>query len=119
MDDTKAAAKSMGYVETVFRPFTPPVMDPKSSWQRPRRAGANATTRPMQAMAADLIKLAMVAVRKGSHAQPGHQMIMQVHFGQNTIELPEGDVDWAGGLPRLMAKLHERCLIGGGGATVG
>ncbi|MGP1683295.1 MAG: DNA polymerase I, partial [Giesbergeria sp.] len=63
MDETKAAAKSMGYVETVFgrRLYLPEINSPNG----PRRAGAEraAINAPMQGTAADLIKLAMVAVQ--------------------------------------------------------
>ena len=71
MDDTKAAAKSMGYVETVFgrRLYLP-----KSTPQRPRRAGAERATinAPMQGTAADLIKMAMVAMQRAGRPQAGH-----------------------------------------------
>ncbi|MBP7544964.1 MAG: DNA polymerase I, partial [Acidovorax sp.] len=74
----------------------------------PRRAGAEraAINAPMQGTAADLIKLAMVAVQKELDAhQPGIKMIMQVH-DELVFELPEGDVDWLKShIPRLMAEV--------------
>ena len=106
MDETKAAAKSMGYVETVFgrRLYLPEINSPNG----PRRAGAEraAINAPMQGTAADLIKLAMVAVQKELDAhQPGIKMIMQVH-DELVFELPEGDVDWLKShIPRLMAEV--------------
>ncbi|MGN8002540.1 DNA polymerase I [Acidovorax sp. 22279] len=106
MDDTKAAAKSMGYVETVFgrRLYLPEINSPNG----PRRAGAEraAINAPMQGTAADLIKLAMVAVQKELDAhKPGIQMIMQVH-DELVFELPEGEVDWLKThIPRLMADV--------------
>jgi len=106
MDDTKAAAKSMGYVETVFgrRLYLPEINSPNG----PRRAGAEraAINAPMQGTAADLIKLAMVAVQKELDAhKPGIQMIMQVH-DELVFELPEGEVDWLKThIPRLMAEV--------------
>ncbi|CAN7505302.1 DNA polymerase I [Acidovorax delafieldii] len=106
MDDTKAAAKSMGYVETVFgrRLYLPEINSPNG----PRRAGAEraAINAPMQGTAADLIKLAMVAVQKelDTH-KPGIQMIMQVH-DELVFELPESEVDWLKThIPRLMAEV--------------
>ena len=106
MDDTKAAAKSMGYVETVFgrRLYLPEINSPNG----PRRAGAEraAINAPMQGTAADLIKLAMVAVQKELDAhKPGIQMIMQVH-DELVFELPESEVDWLRThIPRLMAEV--------------
>ncbi len=106
MDDTKATAKSMGYVETVFgrRLYLPEINSPNG----PRRAGAEraAINAPMQGTAADLIKLAMVAVQKELDAhKPSIQMIMQVH-DELVFELPEGEVDWLKThIPRLMAEV--------------
>jgi DNA polymerase-1 len=74
MDETKAAAKSMGYVETVFgrRLYLPEINSPNG----PRRAGAEraAINAPMQGTAADLIKMAMVKVQQVLDAEkPGRQ----------------------------------------------
>ncbi|EER61404.1 DNA polymerase I [Acidovorax delafieldii 2AN] len=106
MDETKAQAKARGYVETVFgrRLYLPEINSPNG----PRRAGAEraAINAPMQGTAADLIKLAMVAVQKELDAhKPGIKMIMQVH-DELVFELPEGEVDWLRGhIPRLMAEV--------------
>ena len=106
MDDTKAAAKSMGYVQTVMgrRLYLPEINSPNG----PRRAAAEraAINAPMQGTAADLIKLAMVAVQKELDAhQPAVKMIMQVH-DELVFELPEGQVDWLRThIPRLMAEV--------------
>ncbi|MFN3439007.1 MAG: DNA polymerase I [Acidovorax sp.] len=106
MDETKALAKSMGYVETVFgrRLYLPEINSPNG----PRRAGAEraAINAPMQGTAADLIKLAMVAVQKELDAhKPDIQMIMQVH-DELVFELPEGEVEWVRShIPRLMAEV--------------
>ena len=56
--------------------------------------------------AADLIKLAMVAVQKELDAEkPAIKMIMQVH-DELVFELPESDVDWLKShIPRLMAEV--------------
>ena len=63
MDDTRAMAKARGYVETVFgrRLWLPEI----NSGNGPRRSGAEraAINAPMQGTAADLIKLAMIAVQ--------------------------------------------------------
>ena len=79
---------------------------PEIAASGPRRAGAEraAINAPMQGTAADLIKLAMVAVHKELDAEkPAIKMIMQVH-DELVFELPEGEVDWLRReIPRLMA----------------
>jgi len=108
MDETKASAKSMGYVQTVFgrRLYLPEINSPNG----PRRAGAEraAINAPMQGTAADLIKLAMVAVQKELDAhKPAIKMIMQVH-DELVFELPEADVDWVKvEIPKLMAGIAD------------
>ncbi|MFX7756057.1 DNA polymerase, partial [Acinetobacter baumannii] len=63
MDETRLQAKARGYVETVFgrRLWLPEIKSPNG----PRRQGAEraAINAPMQGTAADLIKLAMIAVQ--------------------------------------------------------
>ena len=60
----------------------------------------------MQGTAADLIKLAMVAVQKELDAHKTDiQMIMQVH-DELVFELPESEVDWLKThIPRMMAEV--------------
>ena len=108
MDDTKAQAKAMGYVETVLgrRLYLPEINSPNG----PRRAGAEraAINAPMQGTAADLIKLAMVKVQQVLDAQkPTIKMILQVH-DELVFELPEGEVDWLRHeVPHLMASVAD------------
>ena len=108
MDDTKAQAKARGYVETVFgrRLQLPEINSPNG----PRRAAAEraAINAPMQGTAADLIKMAMVAVQKELDAhKPQIKMVMQVH-DELVFELPEGEVDWLKKeIPRLMAGVAD------------
>ncbi|MES2089599.1 MAG: DNA polymerase I [Pseudomonadota bacterium] len=94
MDETRAAAKAQGYVETVFgrRLWLPEINSPNG----PRRAGAEraAINAPMQGTAADLIKLAMVAVQAALDAQgKASKIIMQVH-DELVLEVPEAELDW-------------------------
>ena len=104
MDDTRAQAKSQGYVETVFgrRLYLPEINSPNG----PRRAGAEraAINAPMQGTAADLIKMSMVQVQKLLDAeQRGTRMIMQVH-DELVFELPESELDWLRqAIPAVMA----------------
>jgi DNA polymerase I len=104
MAETKASAAELGYVETVFgrRLWLPEI----KGGSGPRRAGAErqAINAPMQGTAADLIKLAMIAVQAELDAL-GKQsrMVMQVH-DELVLEVPEAELDWAQeALPRLMA----------------
>jgi DNA polymerase-1 len=91
-------------VETVFgrRLWLPEINSPNG----PRRAGAEraAINAPMQGTAADLIKLAMVAVQQALDQQgKASRMIMQVH-DELVLEVPEHELDWARlEIPRLMA----------------
>jgi len=101
MDNTRQEAKAQGYVETVFgrRLWLPEINSPNG----PRRQGAEraAINAPMQGTAADLIKLAMIAVQ-GWLEQAGMQskMIMQVH-DELVLEVPEAE------LPVVREKLPE------------
>jgi DNA polymerase-1 len=108
MDDTRALAKAQGYVETVFgrRLVLPDIQNAKGAKQAAlERQAINA---PMQGTAADLIKLAMVAVQKAlDDQQRATRMIMQVH-DELVFEVPEAEVDWLKTeIPRLMAGVAE------------
>ena len=108
MDDTRAMAKEMGYVETVFgrRLQLADIQNAKGA----KLAGLEraAITAPMQGTAADLIKLSMVAVQKAlDEQQRATKMIMQVH-DELVFEVPEAEVDWVKTeVPRLMAGVAE------------
>ncbi|KPF50803.1 DNA polymerase I [beta proteobacterium AAP121] len=104
MDETRISAKTKGYVETVFgrRLWLPEI----NSGNGPRKAGAErqAINAPMQGTAADLIKLAMIAVQQALDAEGrATRMVMQVH-DELVLEVPEAELDWAKeAIPRLMA----------------
>ena len=104
MDRTKARAAELGYVETFFgrRIYLPEI----KGGSGPRRAGAErqAINAPMQGTAADLIKLAMIAVQ-GAIDEQGRttRIVMQVH-DELVFEVPEAEIDWVKTeVPRLMA----------------
>jgi DNA polymerase I len=104
MEDTKALAAERGYVETLFgRRITLPEI---KGGNGPRRSAAErqAINAPMQGTAADLIKLAMIAVQKAIDEQHrASRMIMQVH-DELVFEVPETELDWAReALPVLMS----------------
>jgi DNA polymerase I len=104
MDQTKAGAHDRGYVETLFgrRIVLPEIRGGNG----PRRAGAErqAINAPMQGTAADLIKLAMLAVQRALDSEGrGTRMVMQVH-DELVLEVPDGEKEWAReAIPRLMA----------------
>jgi DNA polymerase I len=108
MDNTRAMAKEMGYVETVFgrRLQLAGIQNAKgAALAGLERAAINA---PMQGTAADLIKMSMVAVQKAlDDQQRATKMIMQVH-DELVFEVPEGEVDWVKTeVPRLMAGVAQ------------
>ncbi len=93
MEETKAKAHEQGYVETVFgrRLWLPELRGAKG----PRRAAAEraAINAPMQGTAADLIKMAMVAVQDWLLAeQLETRMVMQVH-DELVLDVPDSEVE--------------------------
>jgi DNA polymerase-1 len=62
----------------------------------------------MQGTAADLIKLAMVAVQNALLAeQRATKLVMQVH-DELVLEVPEAELDWVkAAVPRLMAGVAQ------------
>ncbi|KQN75841.1 DNA polymerase I [Duganella sp. Leaf61] len=108
MDDTRLQAKARGYVETVFgrRLWLPEINSPNG----PRRQGAEraAINAPMQGTAADLIKLAMVAVQNWLEADKLQtRMIMQVH-DELVLEVPDAELELVKQkLPELMAGVAQ------------
>ena len=108
MDETRLSAKSKGYVETVMgrRLQLAGIFNAKGALLAGlERAAINA---PMQGTAADLIKLAMVAVQNAlDDQQRATKMIMQVH-DELVFEVPLAEVDWLKAeIPRLMASVAD------------
>jgi DNA polymerase-1 len=115
MQNTREAAKRQGYVETFFgrRLWVPEINSPNGM----RRQGAEraAINAPMQGTAADLIKLAMIAVHGWLiERKLGTRIIMQVH-DELVLEVPENELALIKeNLPRLMgnvAKLDVPLLV--------
>ncbi|HEY1127922.1 MAG TPA: DNA polymerase I [Roseateles sp.] len=108
MDETKAGAAERGYVSTLFgrRIYLPEIRGGNG----PRRAGAErqAINAPMQGTAADLIKLAMLAVQAElDRAGKQSKIVMQVH-DELVFEVPEAELDWMRAeVPRLMAGVAQ------------
>ncbi len=103
MQNTREIAKQQGYVETYFgrRLWVPEINSPNGM----RRAGAEraAINAPMQGTAADLIKLAMIAVDKWLKDEKlQSKLIMQVH-DELVLEVPDNELDLVKQkLPELM-----------------
>ena len=92
MATTRQTAREQGYVETVFgrRLWLPEIRNSNQA----RRAGAEraAINAPMQGTAADLIKLAMIAVQGWlDRERLGAKLIMQVH-DELVLEVPEPEL---------------------------
>jgi len=92
MQRTRDQAKSQGYVETVFgRRLWLPEINGANAMRRQaaERAAINA---PMQGTAADLIKLAMIAVQDWIEKEKLHtRLIMQVH-DELVLEVPQAEL---------------------------
>ena len=112
MARTRERAKTQGYVETLFgrRLYLPELSGASGGNSAARRQGAEraAINAPMQGTAADLIKLAMIAVQgwldgAGLHAK----LIMQVH-DELVLEVPADELDAVrAGLPEKMAGVAQ------------
>lgn len=92
MRQTREKARQFGYVETVLgrRLWLPEINNANGN----RRQGAEraAINAPMQGTAADIIKLAMIAVRNWLHQAPlRSKLIMQVH-DELVLEVPDDEV---------------------------
>jgi DNA polymerase-1 len=108
MDETKRRAAAQGFVETLFgrQVWLPEIRGGNG----PRRTAAErqAINAPMQGTAADLIKLAMLAVQRAiDRERRASAMILQVH-DELVFEVPDTEVEWARAeLPRIMASVAE------------
>jgi DNA polymerase-1 len=106
MDETKISAREKGYVETLFgrRVYLPEI----NGGNGPRKSAAErqAINAPMQGTAADLIKLAMIAVQGVLDTERrATRMIMQVH-DELVFEVPADELGWAcTEVPRIMASV--------------
>lgn len=111
MDNTRAVAAEQGFVETLFgrRLYLPDIT--ASNFQRRQAAERTAINAPMQGSAADIIKLAMIAVdawldESGLDAR----VIMQVH-DELVLEAEESVVEQVvTGLTKIMSEAAELCV---------
>ncbi len=107
MENTRTQAIEQGYVETVFgrRLWLPEIKSGGPRRQAAERAAINA---PMQGTAADIIKLAMIAVQDWLEKdQLKSKLIMQVH-DELILEVPENELAIVRRkLPELMTQAAE------------
>ncbi|HXZ54828.1 MAG TPA: DNA polymerase I [Burkholderiales bacterium] len=108
MEDTRRIARERGYVETVLgrRLWLPEIRSANPA----RRGGAEraAINAPMQGTAADLIKLAMIAVQGWlDRERLAARLIMQVH-DELVLEVPQSELERVRAeIPRLMSGVAE------------
>ncbi len=106
MQNTREIAKAQGYVETYFgrRLWVPEINSPNV--QRRNGAERAAINAPMQGTAADLIKLAMIAVDKWLREEKLQtKLIMQVH-DELVLEVPDNELELVKNtLPTLMQNV--------------
>jgi DNA polymerase I len=108
VESIRASARENGYVETVLgrRLFLPEIRSSNPA----RRAGAEraAINAPMQGTAADLIKLAMIAVDRWLHDDGlSSRLVLQVH-DELVLEVPEAELDIIRErVPRLMTGVAQ------------
>jgi DNA polymerase-1 len=108
MERTREQARRQGYVETVFgrRLWLPEINSPNG----PRRGAAEraAINAPMQGTAADLIKLAMIAVHGWLRRERlATTLIMQVH-DELVLEVPHAELDRVRAqVPVLMSEVAQ------------
>jgi DNA polymerase-1 len=111
MDRTRRLAKENGFVETVFgrRLYLPDIQSRNRAMQQ--YAERSAINAPMQGTAADLIKLAMIAVHDWCTAQadPPARLIMQVH-DELVLEVREDAID------HVREAVRERMVAAAGSA---
>ncbi|UCV28700.1 DNA polymerase I [Ferribacterium limneticum] len=108
MEEARESARQHGYVETAFgrRLWFPDIRSSNGN----RRQGAEraAINAPMQGTAADLIKLAMIAVQNWLEKSAlKSRLILQVH-DELLLEVPDDELmDVRTHLPRLMGQVAE------------
>jgi len=108
MQRTRETARQQGYVETVFgRRLYLPEINAKNP-QRRQGAERAAINAPMQGTAADLIKLAMIAVQGWLDREKlASRLLLQVH-DELILEVPEKELDRVRAeLPGLMCNVAE------------
>jgi len=108
MEEAREMARQNGYVETAFgrRLWFPEIRSSNGN----RRQGAEraAINAPMQGTAADLIKMAMIAVQNWLETSAlKSRLVLQVH-DELVLEVPDGELmEIRNHLPRLMCQVAQ------------
>ena len=96
LDETKAKAAELGYVETIFgrRRYFPELRAAGSSRGNARQAAERAAVNmPIQGSAADVIKIAMIRLHKRLLGEGyASRMVLQVH-DELVLEVPDGELE--------------------------
>ena len=103
IDDTVAAARENGYVETLFgrRRYLPDINSKNATVRA--LAERNAVNAPIQGTAADIIKMAMINVdRKLTEASLKSKMVLQIH-DELLFDVPEEET-------RTLMKVVKDCM---------
>ena len=103
IDDTIAAARENGYVETLFgrRRYLPDINSKNATVRA--LAERNAVNAPIQGTAADIIKMAMINVdRKLTEASLKSKMVLQIH-DELLFDVPEEET-------RTLMKVVKDCM---------
>jgi len=120
IDGTLSAAREHGYVETIFgrRRYTPDVNSSNGNIRA--FAERNAVNAPIQGTAADIIKLAMIAVDKRLKAENlKSRIVLQIH-DELLLEVPQDEIAKAKeiletemqGIVKLSVPLTVECNYG-------
>ncbi|WP_306603115.1 DNA polymerase I [Azonexus sp.] len=108
MEEARNTVREHGYVETVFgrRLWLPEIRS--SNGNRRQAAERAAINAPMQGTAADLIKLAMIAVQDWLEKSGGRtKLVLQVH-DELVLEVPDSElIEVRTHLPRLMTQVAQ------------
>jgi DNA polymerase-1 len=108
MEEARNTVRDHGYVETVFgrRLWLPEIRS--SNGNRRQAAERAAINAPMQGTAADLIKLAMIAVQDWLEKSGGRtKLVLQVH-DELVLEVPDDElIEVRTHLPRLMTQVAQ------------
>ncbi|MFV5213535.1 DNA polymerase I [Azonexus caeni] len=108
MEEARATVREHGYVETVYgrRLWLPEIRS--SNGNRRQAAERAAINAPMQGTAADLIKLAMIAVQNWlEQTARQSKLVLQVH-DELVLEVPDGELrEIRTHLPRLMTQVAQ------------
>jgi DNA polymerase I len=107
IDSVKEMAQKNGYVETLFGRRRPTPDIHSSNFAVREAALRAAVNMPFQGTAADIMKLAMIAVDKQLHGEPS-KVLLQIH-DSILVETPEADAEKVAAL--IKQTMEEVCKL--------